>query len=71
MNNYYKSFKKFIKISVLLNEFYSKDSSIEYIEVYQRLSRFAVIIRRTLWTDQAIKNKNSDLSKKHRKFSIK
>ena len=32
LTNYYKYFKKSIEISVLLNEFFSRDSNIEYIE---------------------------------------
>ena len=32
LTNYYKYFKKSIKISVFLNDFFSRDSNIEYIE---------------------------------------
>ena len=32
LTNYYKNFKKSIKISVFLNDFFSRDSNIEYIE---------------------------------------
>ena len=71
--NYYKSFKIFIKISVLLNKFYSRDSYNEHdcIEKFIEDYLNPPVSFKKVDQIEALKIKNVNFSKKSRHFSIK